>query len=225
MKAGRPGSRPAEIYARRRLAAIAGRWDQKAAAWDRDLEDPACHLNADDAYERFLQALRRVIALEPDLCARQGVVDAGCGTGLVLSQVLDSFAWGVGVDISPEMIRFAQARHLRRAKFVVGDCFKLPSLCPPAGAVCSRGVLLSHYGKVQGQRLLGAVRASLVPGGFCLLDFLNATARTRYQYQPQEKIFYTNAKVLAMAQQAGFIRATVIGEPARRVLLLLAETA
>lgn len=41
------------IYARRRLKAIAARWDPRAGAWERALADPACPLNEDGAYGRF----------------------------------------------------------------------------------------------------------------------------------------------------------------------------
>jgi predicted TPR repeat methyltransferase len=216
-------SPPKEIYARRQLAAIAKRWDQKAKAWERELEDPACHLNEDEAYERFLRQVGQVIHSRRAFCACQGVIDTGCGTGLVLKQVISSFAWGVGVDISEEMIRMAEAKRLANARFIVGDCFRLPDLCPNAGAVISRGVLLSHYGPEQAERLLHAARTSLVPGGFAIFDFLNDAARDRYGHRPEEKAFFTGKQVQAMARRAGFNRARVLGEKVRRVLMVLAE--
>ena len=223
MKARRSHMAPAPIYARRQLAAIAERWDQKAQTWDQALQEPDCHLNEDEAYQRFLSEIRGVIDARRAFCAAHGVIDAGCGTGTVLAQVLPFFAWGAGVDLSLEMIRQAQAKSLSNARFLVGDSFQLSSLCPPAGAVVSRGILLSHYGPKQGKRLLQSARATLLPGGFAVFDFLNEAARTRYQHRPQAKTFYTAAQLLAMARHAGFSRATVLGEERRRVLLLLAE--
>ena len=214
---------PAGIYARRQLAAIAERWNQRAQHWDQDLQDPACHLNEDEAYQRFLDAARQLIAARRDFCARYGVIDAGCGTGLVLSQVITGFAWGVGVDISDQMIRKARIKKIPNARFFVGDCFRLTELCPPAGAVLSRGVLLSHYGREQAVRLLKSVLASLVPGGFALLDFLNRSARLQYRHQPQAKTFFNRGEVLGMARRAGFPGAKVLGEDVRRVLLVLVE--
>ncbi len=44
-----------DIYQDRQLEAIASRWDAKARTWESELENPACHLNEDAAYERFLR--------------------------------------------------------------------------------------------------------------------------------------------------------------------------
>jgi SAM-dependent methyltransferase len=213
-----------EIYARRRLKAIAARWDARADAWDRALEDPACHLNEDDAYRRFTRLVQRLIARRRRFCARHGVIDVGCGTGLVLAQVCSAFAWGIGIDISPRMIGVARAKGLAKTRFLVGDCFALPSLCPKAGAVLSRGVLLSHYGRPQAQALLNAARAAIVAGGFLVFDFLNEAARTKHHHAPENKTWFTGQEIQAAARRAGFSAATTLGKPNRRVLLLLAET-
>jgi SAM-dependent methyltransferase len=213
---------PREIYEHRALAAIAARWDTKARAWDQQLENPACHLNEDDAYHRFLEQVGLVLEARRSFCAQQGMIDAGCGTGQVLAHVLSSFAWGIGVDISVEMIRVARAKLLAQGQFILGDCFELPAICPRAGAVLSRGVLLSHYGHQQGEALLRAARAALVPGGFVVFDFLNEPARTRFAHVPGNKTYFLPEEVCTMAHRAGFHQATVLGEPARRALLLLA---
>jgi SAM-dependent methyltransferase len=212
------------IYARRQLKSIAARWDARSASWDQTLEDPACHLNEDDAYRRFTRLVQRFNAQRRRFCATRGIVDAGCGTGLVLGEVISAFAWGIGIDISPKMIRVARAKRLAHAKFMVGDCFDLPSLCPKAGAVLSRGVLLSHYGREQGQAILQAARAALVPGGFMVFDFLNAAARTKYRHTPENKTWFTGDEIQSMARRAGFSAVKTLGRPTRRVLLLRAET-
>ena len=56
--AGHTEPRVKQPYRERQLAAIAARWDERAPDWDRALADPACHLNADDAYARFLPHIR-----------------------------------------------------------------------------------------------------------------------------------------------------------------------
>jgi SAM-dependent methyltransferase len=210
------------LYEGRCLEALAARWDAKAAAWDRQLQDPACHLNEDDAYARFLDQARRLVGQSREFCARQGVIDAGCGTGLVLARVIDDFAWGIGLDISPEMIRLAQAKQIQRAKFILGDCFDLCRLCPKAGVVFSRGVLLSHYGRREGEALLRASRAALVPGGFVAFDFLNQAARSLFAHAPENKTWFARAEACLLARRAGFSNASVLGDEARRVLLLVA---
>jgi SAM-dependent methyltransferase len=212
------------IYAQRRIEAIAARWDARADCWDQDLEDPDCHLNEDDAYDRFTRLVQKLVKDRRRFCRSHGIIDAGCGTGLVLAQVISAFEWGIGIDISAKMIRAARAKRLAKTKFLKGDCFDLPSLCPKAGLVLSRGVLLSHYGRRQGLAILQAARGALVPGGFLVLDFLNEAARTKYLHAPGNKTWFTGGEIKEMALRAGFSTATILGRPNRRVLLLLAET-
>ena len=212
------------IYARRRLKAIAARWDARAESWDQALEDPDCHLNEDDAYRRSNRLVQRLIAQRRRFCAIHGIIDAGCGTGLVLGEVISAFTWGIGVDISPKMIRVARDKRLANTRFLVGDCFDLPSLCPKAGAILSRGVLLSHYGREQGQAILRAARAALVPGGLLVFDFLNEAARTKHRHAPENKTWFTCEEIRSMARRAGFSAVKTLGKPNRRALLMLAET-
>ena len=211
------------LYQNRRLAAIASRWDARAAGWDRSLQQPHCHLNQDRAYARFLREARRIIGRRGAFCASQGVIDAGCGTGLVLAEVNSKFAWGIGVDLSRGMIRAARRKRIPKAQFLVGDCFALSGICAPAGAILSRGVLLSHYGPKQGFRLLKALAENLVPHGFLLLDFLNRSARGHYPHLPDTKTYFYGQDVCKMAKKAGFRRGKIIGALERRVLILMAE--
>ena len=221
--AGKAEARVKQPYRKRRLAAIAARWDQRAAEWDRALADPTCHLNEDDAYARFLREARRCVSLRGRYCRKRGIIDAGCGTGLVLAELLPSFDWGIGVDISLEMVRAATAKGIPGARFLPGDCFRLAELCPKAGAVFSRGVLLSHYGHDQGRVLLESAADALLPGGFLLFDFLNELGRRHYHHSPEDKIYYTPQQACALARGLGFQTVTTRGGAERRVLMLLAE--
>lgn len=211
------------LYEGRRLKELAARWDTKAAGWDCALQDPACHLNEDNAYELFLKHLTTIVQERHEFCRKHGVIDAGCATGLVLAEILPAFAWGVGVDISSEMIRIAQKKQIPRARFVVGDCFKLDAIVTNAGAVISRGVLLSHYGWPNARELLRSAKAVMVKNGFLLCDFLNQGARSRFTHEPANKTYFEAGEICGLARETGFGRAEVLGEAERRVRLLLAE--
>jgi predicted TPR repeat methyltransferase len=210
-------------YESRRMKAVAARWDEKAADWDRNLEDPSCHLNEDHAYERFLREVKAVIQKRQAFCCQRGLVDCGCATGLVLQELASSFAWAIGVDISPQMIRNAQAKQIPNASFIVGDCFRLPDHTRPAGAVVSRGVLLSHYGHTHALDLLSSARKTLVPMGFLFCDFLNLAARERYRHLATDKTYFDPQEVRILARTAGFEHVEIVGTSERRVLFLLAE--
>lgn len=213
------------LYQRRQVKRIAQRWDAKASKWDQQLERPSCHLNEDEAYSRFVREARRVIAERKVFCGQNGVIDAGCGTGLVLAEIIGAFAWGIGVDISPRMIARAKTKNIAKAEFIKGDCFDMAKLCPPAGAVISRGVLLSHYGAQAGNALLREAHEALVPGGFALFDFLNEIGRARAVHVPANKHYFTPKTAERLARGAGWERISILGEDRRRVLLLLAEKA
>ena len=210
------------LYAKRCLKKIAARWDARADTWDSSLQQPGCHVNQDEGYLRFLRESRAVIQQRREFCATQGVIDVGCGTGLVLADVASWFAWGIGVDISEQMIQLARRKHIARARFMVGDAFELLKICQTAGVILSRGVLLSHYGYDQGATLLRSLRASLLPHGFLLVDFLNRRGRV-HRYVPVGKTFFDADEICEMARGAGFGATTIIGKMERRVLLLMAE--
>jgi SAM-dependent methyltransferase len=212
-----------ESYAARDLAALAARWDARAPYWDQELGNPKSHLNEDHAYTRFLREARREISRRRGFCRAHGVVDAGCGTGSVLAEVIGAFAWGIGVDISREMIRIALMKAIPKASFLVGDCFGLSAVCPKAGAVLSRGVLVSHYGPKHGTALLRAGFATLAPGGFFVFDFLNQAARDHNIHAPEDKACFLPQEIREMARRAGFSSVTITAGPERRVLVAAAQ--
>jgi SAM-dependent methyltransferase len=219
---GMAPSRPGD-YDPLRPQQIRERWDRKAQRWDGDLADEHCHLNDDRAFDRFLEAADAVVAGRAEFCRGQLLLDLGCGTGLVLAHFLDRFAHGLGIDISPQMLAIAARRQLPRAEFLAGNGFELAKHVPAAGAVFSRGILLSHYGPLWAPLLFEQVRQVLPGGGFAILDFLNAAARHAYVSNPDNKSYYLAEQVAALAGQAGFARASILGEPERRILLVLAE--
>lgn len=122
------------------------------------------------------------------------------------------------------MLAVAAARGLPRTRLLAADAFELASHVAAAGAVLSRGVLLSHYGPHWAPVLLGQVRKVLLPtGGFAVFDFLNAATRNDFPSNPGNKTYYSAAEMEALGAQAGFRRVSILGGPQRRVLLLLAE--
>jgi SAM-dependent methyltransferase len=211
-------------YESLRLDLVRSRWDAKAGRWDRDLADPSCHLHEDDAYRRFLQIVSPIVVKRAAFCRRRLLVDLGCGTGLVLAHCIESFAQGLGIDLSPRMVEAARQKQLPRARFEVGNAFDLSRSVSRAGAIVSRGVLLSHYGRRWTPALLREVHRSLAPDcGFAVLDFLNAAARHRYPSNPDNKTFFSAGEVQSLALQAGFRRCFCFGEPQRRSLVALLE--
>ncbi len=210
-------------YQSLRLDVIRRRWDTKAQRWDTDLADESCHLNEDGAYARFLETARGIVDQRADFCCRHLLVDVGCGTGLVLASLLGYFAEGLGLDISARMLAVARQRGLPRARFAEGNCFELGQCVQQAGAIVSRGILLSHYGTRWAGVLLGQVHAVVGEGGFALLDFLNASCREQFAERPENKTYFTAEEMAALTMEAGFAHFHILGEPWHRVRMLLLE--
>jgi SAM-dependent methyltransferase len=212
-----------ELYANRQLKEIAARWDAKASTWDQALSEASCHLNEDEGYQQFLREASGIVSERKTFCSKQGLIDAGCGTGLVLCELAHSFAWALGVDISPQMIAAAERKRIAKASLVIGDCFQLPQICPRAGGIVSRGILVSHYGTEAAEMLLQSARKTLVGGGFALFDFLNKEAKAKAKHAPENKTYFFASELETIARKAGFAHLRILGEQTRRVRLLLAE--
>jgi SAM-dependent methyltransferase len=213
-----------ETYMGLDLDAIRDRWNRKASRWDADLANPLFHLNEDDAYGRFLQTVGAIVSERRDFCRGHGLIDLGCGTGAVLSHLAHRFAWAVGVDISDRMLELAQRRGLPGVSYLCHNCFNIGDLIGRAGAVVSRGILLSHYGEALAIRLLEQVRQLLEgTNGFAVLDYLNEDGRHLHSAYPSNKRAFTADEMRRLATAAGFGRVTALGEPERRNRLVLLE--
>ena len=63
-----------------------------------------------------------------DLGPEDRFLDVGCGPGATLRRLADSIRFGVGVDLSPEMVRIGRdlANQLEGVEFCVADSERLP---------------------------------------------------------------------------------------------------
>jgi len=213
----------ARDYESMSLDLIRARWDEKAERWDSDLAEADFHLNEDGAYARFLEAAAEAVAARAEFCRRHTLVDLGCGTGLVLARFAGQFAEGLGLDLSPRMLEVAARRQVAGVRFQEGNAFELGRLVSGAGAVLARGILLSHYGWRWAPTLFDHLHQALAPGGFALLDFLNAEARGAFACNPYNKTYFAPEHMERLAGEAGFSRCCVLGEPAHRVRMILLE--
>ena len=72
----------------------------------------------------FYQAIHRRLLEYVELQENAAVLDLGCGTGRLLNRLADQFPTvkGIGLDLSPSMLREARARnkHHKRLIFVSG---------------------------------------------------------------------------------------------------------
>ncbi len=109
--------------------------------------------------------------LEIDLCARYGrggdVLEAGCGTGLLLERIARFARSAKGIDLSPGMLQLARARGLDVRE---GSVTKLPFADGSFDLTCSFKVL-AHVNDI-GKALSEMSRVTR-KGGVLLAEFYN----------------------------------------------------
>lgn len=170
---------------------IAGRWGLRADGSDDVLTTTRIIANivsVADLLDRVGPAERRLIA------------EVGCGPGRILSPLATLYGVGrnfIGVDISPEMVKLAQARvALPNVKFVYTNGLALPA-CQPDMVYSVE--LFQHLTLPEKGEYLIEMFRWLKPGGLALIQFV-----WRADEGPMSHPI-NPAWMRAAAQNAGFI--------------------
>ncbi len=129
--------------------------------------------------------LERVLGNAPS----RRILDLGCGPGEHARLLASRGFEVVGIDSSRSMLEKAEAAASPSVRFVLGDLVDLDRLVegPFGGAICLGNTLPSIRTRDGLARLLGALRARLLPGGPFLCQVLN-----------YEKIFATGQRHLPL---------------------------
>lgn len=139
------------------------------------------------------------------------VLDLGCGPGH-----WSAFLHGLGVDVSgvdltPEFIRIARARH-PRIDFRIGDARRIDR--PDASLA---GVLawfsLIHLRPEEVPLVLGEIRRVLRPGGGLVLGFFEGPELEPFPHAVTTAWFWPPARLASELERAGF---AVLGERRRQ---------
>ena len=119
-----------------------------------------------DGYHAFIDELESE-AVRRYMTAETRLLEAGCGTGLVLSRLAPHAKLAVGVDLSSGMLKKAHARQLIVAQ---GSVTQLPLADASFDLVCSFKVLAHVEAIEEAMREFSRV---LRPGGRLLAEFYN----------------------------------------------------
>lgn len=144
-----------------------------AASKHRDADNKAYYDDFSDWYERERgRGYHRMLDdLEIGICAPlatgRRVLEAGCGTGLILGRLAQHADTAWGVDLSPGMVRLAKQRGLN---VVLGSVTDLPFADESFDLVCSFKVL-AHVPNIG--RALAEIARVTKPGGQMVLEFYN----------------------------------------------------
>jgi len=124
--------------------------------------------------QRYLEERRRAsedIRLLDDLIARlpahARVLDAGCGAGVPVAQILSQRFKVTGVDFSQAQIELAK-KHVPEAEFICQDMTELDFPANSFDGICSYYAII-HIPRDEHQSLLVNFQKILKPGGYALL--------------------------------------------------------
>lgn len=178
-----------------------------------------------DQYDRHTPVQQRVVrqlvvALAAEFrCAPQRILDIGCGTGQLLSQLAVRYPQATlhGLDLAPNMLRLAADRLAGAATLVQGDAEQLPFVDGSFDLVVSSS---TFQWLEQFDRCFSEVRRVLAPGGLfcfalfgagtlgelrtCWRDALTAAGRLQQEGQDGTHHFHSRDEVVQGLVDQGF---------------------
>ncbi len=119
------------------------------------------------------------------------MLELGCGYGRVLFETAKRNVFSAGLDISEQLLRYADAACQKlppsvkkNAALIQGDFLFLPFKESFDLAVCLGATFHLLAGQKQQSQLLQGVRRALKPGGIFLLNILTPKAVQSFQHHP-----------------------------------------
>lgn len=170
------------------------------------------HRNEADA-ERLVQ----LILAEVPARTISRLLDIACGPGRHLAAFSEAGAPGIGADLSMALLR--QARQVTTAPLVRTDMRALPFRDAVADLTVNLFTSFGYFETDAEHRLaLREMTRTLKPGGWFVIDFLNAT-RVRASLVPAETTELNGTAVQiarTLEQDGAFVRKTIVAADGRR---------
>ena len=206
------------------LAAIDGWHDPSAERWETADEVRLQAVNADraaraetyfNAHAADWDAIRSLHVAEDEVEAAIGralddqgigrLVDIGTGTGRMLELLGPAARSAIGIDRSPEMLRFARARvaaaGLERAELRQGDMYALPLETGAADTVVLHQVL--HYAQAPAAALAEAARLVAPGGRLLVVDFAAHDRDELREREGHARLGFADEQVSGWLEAAG----------------------
>lgn len=140
----------------------------------------------------FYQAIHKRILEFVDLPNEPYILDLGCGTGRLLHRLASEYSdlRGIGVDLSPEMLRQARKRNQyhKRLIYIKGNAEALPFADKQFDAVFNT-ISFLHYPNPE--KVFSEVKRILKLGGCFYLADYTATRRLTFPFLPGGLRFYS----------------------------------
>jgi SAM-dependent methyltransferase len=172
---------------------------------------------AEDVHDWARRAVLEALALGPG----DRLLDIGCGGGLLLRDAMRSGAIATGIDHSPALAAVARER-ATGAAVVVGSADALPF---PNRAFTAVSMVMVFFFFAEPLPILRECRRVLAPGGRVAIYTISEALRgTGAAPEPLASLshFHTDAELVALATEAGFRDARVLGSGGDQLLTAIA---
>lgn len=189
-------------------------WDKEAAEWDRNIQKPDYYVNIENGYSRFLEFMKKEVPNSKQ-GAHMTALDSGCGTGSIADILKDKGYRVFGVDISPEMLRFAH-KDPASVQYVLANSLDLPYIDEHFDVICTRGVLLSHVGKRYVDLFIQEHNRVLKNSGLFVFDFITHFDKSETRYR-RNKASISYTRMIRRLKEYGFEVVERAGTDANRV--------
>lgn len=149
------------------------------------------------------RAAKALIPLQPGAAASRRILDVGCGTGGMLSQLVGAYGKSCGVDLSPRAIRYARQRSQENT--AISSVLALPFACDDFDLVTAFDVLYHQWVGDDSAALLECSRV-LKPGGWLLVtDSAFPFLWSHHDEACRARQRYTAAQLRARIEGAGLV--------------------
>lgn len=176
-------------------------WNKEAPEWDTNIKRPDYYVNIENGYSRFLEFMKKEVPNSKQ-GAHMVALDSGCGTGSIADILKDKGYRVFGVDISPEMLRFAH-KDPASVQYVLANSLDLPYFDEHFDVICTRGVLLSHVGKRYVDAFVQEHNRVLKNDGLFVFDFITHFDKSETRYR-RNKASVSYKQMVQHLQRHGF---------------------